>query len=180
MEALDAAAVEAALSLCEEAVSEEHTLPGPWETQDLKATQPKSGVQDVTSSMEQQDASAMSASILVSVETQCQTGSKREEQLKGNCEAAEVTGSDVMCSDVTSEDGAAGGEMKEEAAMEKETTEALVKSEGEEWSQPEPNPPCLGESLSLCFSLPPSLSLTPVVSVPQTLRTALCLAKSQR
>ncbi|XP_008325713.1 bromodomain-containing protein 8 isoform X2 [Cynoglossus semilaevis] len=143
VEALDAAAVEAALSLCEEAVSEEHTLPGPWETQDLKATQPKSGVQDVTSSMEQQDASAMSASILVSVETQCQTGSKREEQLKGSCEAAEVTGSDVMCSDVTSEDGAAGGEMKEEAAMEKETTEALVKSEGEEWSQPEPNPPCL-------------------------------------
>uniref|UniRef100_A0A3P8SJP8 Bromodomain-containing protein 8 n=1 Tax=Amphiprion percula TaxID=161767 RepID=A0A3P8SJP8_AMPPE len=26
-----------------------------------------------------------------------------------------------------------------------EATEATVKSEGEEWSQPEPNPPCLGE-----------------------------------
>ncbi|KAG8004237.1 Bromodomain-containing protein 8, partial [Nibea albiflora] len=100
VEALDAAAVEAALSLCEEAVSEGHTLPG--------------------------------------IETQNQPETKREEQLKGNCEGPEVTGSDV-----TSDDGATGSEVTEEGAAGKESTETTVKSEGEEWSQPEPNPPCL-------------------------------------
>lgn len=37
MEALDAAAVEAALSLCEEAVAGGHTLQGPWEPQGFKS-----------------------------------------------------------------------------------------------------------------------------------------------
>ncbi|KAJ3587729.1 hypothetical protein NHX12_011326 [Muraenolepis orangiensis] len=42
VEALDAAAVEEALSLCEEAVSGSHPLPGPWETQDIKDSGPGS------------------------------------------------------------------------------------------------------------------------------------------
>ena len=143
MEALDAAAVEAALSLCEEAVSEGHTLPGPWETQELKASDPTPTVQDTKPAQEPQDVTAMSAPTPASTETQNQPETKREEQLKGNCEGPEVTGSDVTSS-VASDDGATGIEVTEEGATGKEATEATVKSEVEEWSQPEPNPPCLG------------------------------------
>lgn len=139
MEALDAAAVEAALSLCEEAVSEGHTLPGPWETQELKASDPGPTVQESDPTQEPQDVAAMSALIPAGTETQNQPETKTEEQLKGNCEGPEVTGSDV-----TSDDGATGSEVTEEGAAGKEATETTVKSEGEEWSQPEPNPPCLG------------------------------------
>ncbi|XP_045886891.1 bromodomain-containing protein 8 [Micropterus dolomieu] len=138
VEALDAAAVEAALSLCEEAVSEGHTLPGPWETQELKASDPAPTVQESDPTQEPQDVAAMSALIPAGTETQNQPETKTEEQLKGNCEGPEVTGSDV-----TSDDGATGSEVTEEGAAGKEATETTVKSEGEEWSQPEPNPPCL-------------------------------------
>ncbi|TKS72669.1 Bromodomain-containing protein 8 [Collichthys lucidus] len=138
VEALDAAAVEAALSLCEEAVSEGHALPGPWETQELKASDPAPAVQDSDPTQESQDVAAMSNLIPSGIETQNQPETKREEQLKGNCEGPEVTGSDV-----TSDDGATGSEVTEEGVAGKESTETTVKSEGEEWSQPEPNPPCL-------------------------------------
>lgn len=84
----------------------------------------------------------MSTLIPAGIETQSQPETKREEQLKGNCEGPEVTGSDVTSS-VTSDDGATGSEVTEEGAAGKEATEAMVKSEGEEWSQPEPNLPCL-------------------------------------
>ncbi|XP_040904018.1 bromodomain-containing protein 8 [Toxotes jaculatrix] len=142
VEALDAAAVEAALSLCEEAVSEGHTLPGPWETQELKASDPAPTVQDSNPTQEPQDVAVMPAPTPVSTETQIQPETKREEQLKGNCEGPEATGSDVTpC--VTSDDVATGIEFTEEGVTVKEATEATVKSEGEEWSQPEPNPPCL-------------------------------------
>ncbi|XP_030252515.1 bromodomain-containing protein 8 isoform X2 [Sparus aurata] len=142
VEALDAAAVEAALSLCEEAVSEGHTLPGPWETQELKASDPAPTVQDSDPTQETQDVTTMSTLIPPSIETPNQPEAKREEQIKGNCEGPEVTGSDITSS-VTSDDGATGSEVMEERTAGKEATEAVVKSEGEEWSQPEPNPPCL-------------------------------------
>lgn len=140
MEALDAAAVEAALSLCEEAVSEGHTLPGPWETQELKASDPTPSVQDSDPTQESQDVAVMAAPTSAGLDTQNQADTKREQQLKGNCEGPEVTGSDVTSS-VTSDDGATGCEVTEEGKV---ATEATVKSEVEEWSQPEPNPPCLG------------------------------------
>ena len=70
VEALDAAAVEAALSLCEEAVSEGHTLPGPWETQELKASDPAPTVQDSDPTQETQDVPTMSTLIPPSIETQ--------------------------------------------------------------------------------------------------------------
>uniref|UniRef100_UPI0037E7C8D2 bromodomain-containing protein 8 isoform X2 n=1 Tax=Semicossyphus pulcher TaxID=241346 RepID=UPI0037E7C8D2 len=142
VEALDAAAVEAALSLCEEAVSEGHTLPGPWETQELKASDPAPTVQDSNPTPEPQDVAVVSALIPSGMETQNQPETKREEQLKGNCEGPEVTGSDVTSS-VNSDDGATGSEVTEEGATGREATEATVKIEGEDWSQPEPNPPCL-------------------------------------
>ncbi|XP_028272333.1 bromodomain-containing protein 8 isoform X2 [Parambassis ranga] len=142
VEALDAAAVEAALSLCEEAVSEGHTLPGPWETQELKTSEPPPTVQDSDPPQEPQDIATMSAPTPASQETQNQLDAKREEQLKGSCEGPEVTGSDVTSS-VASDDCVTGSEVTEEGAAAKEATEATVKSEGDEWSQPEPNLPCL-------------------------------------
>nr|XP_046262165.1 bromodomain-containing protein 8 [Scatophagus argus] len=142
VEALDAAAVEAALSLCEEAVSEGHTLPGPWETQEIKPSDPASTVQNSNPTQEPQDVATVSTLIPADMESQNQPETKGEEQLKGNCEIPEVTGSDVTSS-VTSDDVATGSEVTEEGQVGKEITEATVKSEGEEWSQPEPNPPCL-------------------------------------
>ncbi|XP_037316686.2 bromodomain-containing protein 8 isoform X2 [Pungitius pungitius] len=141
VEALDAAAVEAALSLCEEAVSEGHTLPGPWETHELKASDPPPALQDPDPGQEPQDEVAIAALIPAGVETQEQPETKRE-HLKGHCDGPEVTASEVTSS-VASDDGATGSEVTEEGAAGKEATEATVKSEGEEWSQPEPNPPCL-------------------------------------
>lgn len=140
--ALDAAAVEAALSLCEEAVSEGHTLPGPWETQELKASEPTPTIQESAPPQTPQDMAATLAPTPASQETQNQADTKREELLKGNYEGPEVTGNDVTSS-VTSDDGVAASEVAEEGPVVKEVTEATVKSEGEEWSQPEPNPPCL-------------------------------------
>lgn len=144
MEALDAAAVEAALSLCEEAVSEGHTLPGPWETQDLKASDPSPIVQDPDPTPELQDEPELSTPIPTSIETQNQPETKTEEHFRGDCEETEVTGSDVTPS-VAPDDCATGSEVTEDGVTGKEVTEAVVKSEGEEWSQPETNPPCLGE-----------------------------------
>lgn len=141
--ALDAAAVEAALSLCEEAVSEGHTLPGPWETQELKASEPTPTIQESAPPQTPQDMVATLAPTPASQETQNQPDTNREEPLKGNYEGPEVTGSDVTSS-VTSDDGVAASEVAEEGPVVKEVTEGTVKSEGEEWSQPEPNPPCLG------------------------------------
>lgn len=142
-EALDAAAVEAALSLCEEAASEGHMLPGPWETQELKASDPVPAVQDPDHTQEPQDVAAISALIPAAIETQNPAEVKREEPLNGNCEASEVPGNDITSS-ITSDDGATENEVGEEGITAKEAAEGVVKSEGEEWSQPEPNPPCLG------------------------------------
>lgn len=139
MEALDAAAVEAALSLCEEAVSEGHSLPGPWETQELKPSEPQLAVQDAVSAQEPQDPVSMTAPSPGGEETHGQPDVKKEEPFTGNGEGSEVTGVAVV-----SDGGAAGSEVTEEAAAVKEATEAAVKSDGEDWSQPEPNPPCLG------------------------------------
>lgn len=140
VEALDAAAVEAALSLCEEAVSEGHSLPGPWETQELKASDQAAAVQDSVPTQEPPDMATVSTII---PEIQNHPEAKKGESQKGNCQGSEVTGADVTAS-VASDDGAVGMEVAEEVGAAKETSEAAVKSEGEEWNQPEPNPPCLG------------------------------------
>lgn len=142
-EALDAAAVEAALSLCEEAASEGHTLPGPWETQELKPSDPTPIVLDSHHTQQPQDGTTVLAPISDSMETQNLFGAKTE-QMKRISEGPEVTGSDVNSS-VASDDGATGSEIPEGGAAAQEAADATIKSEEEEWSQPEPNPPCLGE-----------------------------------
>ncbi|KAM9834582.1 bromodomain-containing protein 8 isoform 1-T1 [Syngnathus typhle] len=142
VEALDAAAVEAALSLCEEAVSEGHTLPGPWETQEIKDSDPASTVQDSEHTQEACDAATLSVPTPVSPDAPSQPETtSTEERVKGNCESA-VTESDIALCD-NSEDVTAGGDDTEEGNEEKGDTNAVVKTEVEEWNQPEANPPCL-------------------------------------
>ncbi|XP_061757659.1 bromodomain-containing protein 8 isoform X1 [Nerophis ophidion] len=137
VEALDAAAVEAALSLCEEAVSEGHTLPGPWETQELKETDQTSTVQDSGHIQDPCDVASLSISTPVGVETHSQPETTiAKEEVKDNCDSA-MTEREVASGDV-----AAIGEVTEEGTAEKEDTDVVVKSEVE-WNQPETNPPYL-------------------------------------
>lgn len=151
MEALDAAAVEAALSLCEETASD-HALPGPWVTQELKPADPAppqtptAPVKESSPTPTPQAVPAVvpAASGAPTKDVPDQPETKREEELKESCDAPEVTARGVASS-ATSEDVPAGSEVAEEGTATKETSETTVKSEGEEWSQPEPNPPCLGE-----------------------------------
>ncbi|KAJ0050113.1 hypothetical protein NL108_011991, partial [Boleophthalmus pectinirostris] len=136
VEALDAAAVEAALSLCEEA----HALPGPWDTQpaDHPEVPVQDPIQDPPPGAAMTTASTQTSTI-TDLEATLQPEPKTEEQVKIESEGAEVTGSDV-----TSEHGQTRSDVMEEGGAEgKEVAEATVKSEGEEWSQTEANPPCL-------------------------------------
>ncbi|KAM9309016.1 bromodomain-containing protein 8 [Pholidichthys leucotaenia] len=141
VEALDAAAVEAALSLCEEAVSG-HTLPGPWETQELKAADPTPNIPDPNPTQDPQDVATVSVPALVGQDAQTHPDVQREEQPKASCEGTDLTGSDVTSS-VTMDANAEGSEVTQEEGVVKEGAETTVKTEVEEWSQPEPNPPCL-------------------------------------
>ncbi|XP_053734521.1 bromodomain-containing protein 8-like isoform X2 [Synchiropus splendidus] len=130
VEALDAAAVEAALSLCEEG----HNLPGPWETQELKTPEPTPTDSEPTPLPE--EVATMAEPTPAGQETPSEAEAKAE-----NCEAPEKE-----CENVTaggSEDCAATSEAVEEATAEKESSDPTVKTEGEEWNQPETNPPCL-------------------------------------
>uniref|UniRef100_A0A3B3DLY9 Bromodomain-containing protein 8 n=1 Tax=Oryzias melastigma TaxID=30732 RepID=A0A3B3DLY9_ORYME len=112
-------------SLCEEAVSEGHTLPGPWETQELKPSEPTLAVPDSVCTQEPQDPVSMSDPSPVGLETHGQPDVKKEEQFTGNCDGSEVTGADVAPFGV-SDDGAAGSEVTEDAAAVKEATEASL------------------------------------------------------
>nr|XP_057919831.1 bromodomain-containing protein 8 isoform X2 [Doryrhamphus excisus] len=142
VEALDAAAVEAALSLCEEAVSEGHTLPGPWETQELKESDQTSTVEDPDPIQDPCDVTSLSVPTPVAVETQSQPETPNaDEQVKRNCDESETEKEATLCG--TSDDVAAGDEVTEEGTAEKEDADAVVKSEVEDWNQPEANPPCL-------------------------------------
>ncbi|KAK6298158.1 hypothetical protein J4Q44_G00312130 [Coregonus suidteri] len=142
VEALDAAAVEAALSLCEEAVSAGHSLSGPWEAQDLKASEPGPTVQSDPTQGLQAGAGANPGGL----EPQTETERGRGEAEEGNgkdCEGQETVQTDVAPS-VVADDGLAGSEVTEEGVLGEEgALSTAVKTENEEWTQPEPNTPCL-------------------------------------
>uniref|UniRef100_A0A673VXU9 Bromodomain-containing protein 8 n=1 Tax=Salmo trutta TaxID=8032 RepID=A0A673VXU9_SALTR len=133
VEALDAAAVEAALSLCEEAVSAGHSLSGPWEAHDLKSSEPGPTVQSDPTQGLQGGAGANPGGL----EPETERG--REEAKDG----LETVGTDVAPS-VAADDGLAGSEVTEEGVLAVEgSLSTAVKTENEEWTQPEPNTPCL-------------------------------------
>ncbi|CAB1325082.1 unnamed protein product [Coregonus sp. 'balchen'] len=135
-------AVEAALSLCEEAVSAGHSLSGPWEAQDLKASEPGPTVQSDPTQGLQAGAGANPGGL----EPQTETERGRGEAEEGNgkdCEGQETVQTDVAPS-VVADDGLAGSEVTEEGVLGEEgALSTAVKTENEEWTQPEPNTPCL-------------------------------------
>uniref|UniRef100_A0A3P9JDN2 Bromodomain-containing protein 8 n=1 Tax=Oryzias latipes TaxID=8090 RepID=A0A3P9JDN2_ORYLA len=89
---------------------EGHSLPGPWETQELKPSEPQLAVQDSVSAQEPQDPVSMTNPSPAGVETHGQPDLKKEEPFTGNGEGSEVTGVAVV-----SDGGAAGSEVREEA-----------------------------------------------------------------
>ncbi|XP_041704411.1 bromodomain-containing protein 8-like isoform X1 [Coregonus clupeaformis] len=140
VEALDAAAVEAALSLCEEAVSAGHSLSGPWEAHDLKASEPGPTVQSDPTQGLQGGVGAGANPGGLEPETESGRGEAKEGK---DCEGLETVGTDVAPS-VAADDSLAGSEVTEEGVLEVEgSLSTAVKTENEEWTQPEPNTPCL-------------------------------------
>ncbi|XP_072524237.1 bromodomain-containing protein 8 isoform X3 [Salminus brasiliensis] len=146
VEVLDAAAVEAALSLCEEAVAGGHTLSGPWEHQAFKPVDPEPSVQPRVPA-------GVPASLPI---PEVQEG----EPAMPLDEVVETGGPDGPLGDSepaappetgqTQEPEPRGPEEKEaeEGGKEIEQTEnrtpsPSVKAESEEWAQPEAETPCL-------------------------------------
>ncbi|XP_067103218.1 bromodomain-containing protein 8 isoform X3 [Osmerus mordax] len=144
VEALDAAAVEAALSLCEEAVSGGHSLSGPWESQE--ASEPGATVQaDPIQELQDGDTTeANPGGMEPQGQTEAETEQEQpeEEREDEGVESQEVGGTDGVTPSVALDNSPAGNEVTEdEVTGEEGTLCATVKSEGEEWTQPEP--PCL-------------------------------------
>lgn len=144
VEVLDAAAVEAALSLCEEAVAGGHPLSDPWESQPFKSPEPESRV--FTSPQLSSPSSAPTAIVVesVMVEEVGQTGvsemptedaDSAPSAVPGNAHEPETAGDEER-------DGEEDGAQEEEQA-ENRTLSPSVKCESEEWTQPEAETPCL-------------------------------------
>ncbi|KAL0973903.1 hypothetical protein UPYG_G00212600 [Umbra pygmaea] len=140
VEALDAAAVEAALSLCEDAVSAEHSLSGPWEDQDLKASDPGPTVQS-DPTQELQDGAAAGANP-GGLENES-GGAEAEENKEKECEGVETERTDISPY-VAANESLAGSEVTEEGVLGGEgDLRTAVKSESDEWTQSELITPCL-------------------------------------
>ncbi|XP_060743186.1 bromodomain-containing protein 8 isoform X4 [Tachysurus vachellii] len=144
VEVLDAATVEAALSLCEEAVAGGHPLSDPWESQPFKAPEPETRVFTGPQLISSSPASTAIVVESVMVEEVAQTGvsvmptedpDSVPPAVPGNAHEPETAADDER--DVE-EDGA-----QEEEQTENRTPSPSVKCESEEWTQPEAETPCL-------------------------------------
>ncbi len=147
VEALDAAAVEAALSLCEDPAVGGHPLTNPWESQTFKATEPEPIVQQspapaVTQSCP--DLAGVHGEMEVLVEEATETEAVDEVTGDTVAPAAHDTEQNLD-SEVKTEDereGEGEGGM-EETLQENRTLSPAVKCEREDWVQPETAMPCL-------------------------------------
>ncbi|XP_030620933.1 bromodomain-containing protein 8 [Chanos chanos] len=151
VDALDAAAVEAALSLCEEAVAGGHSLSGPWESQTFKSVeQQEQEPQEstVTATAQGPESAAVEREMEVLVED----AAEGESQEPTEPDPAPTPGPDEGVAQEsepkTETQGLTEGEEEregvvEEAKMENRTPSPSVKCESEEWTQPEPETPCL-------------------------------------
>ncbi|XP_047675323.1 bromodomain-containing protein 8 isoform X1 [Tachysurus fulvidraco] len=144
VEVLDAATVEAALSLCEEAVAGGHPLSDPWESQPFKAPEPETRVFTGPQLISSSPASAAIVVESVMVEEVAQTGvsvmptedpDSVPPAVPGNAHEPETVADDERDGE---EDGA-----QEEEQTENRTPSPSVKCESEEWTQPEAETPCL-------------------------------------
>uniref|UniRef100_A0A672RCC4 Bromodomain-containing protein 8 n=1 Tax=Sinocyclocheilus grahami TaxID=75366 RepID=A0A672RCC4_SINGR len=147
VEALDAAAVEAALSLCEDPAVSGHPLTSPWESQTFKAAEPEPIVQQSpapTGTQSSPDPVGVQAEMEVLVEETTETEAVDEVTGDTVASAAPVTeqSQDSKVKTEGEREGEGEGGM-EEAQQENRTLSPAVKCEGEDWVQPETVTPCL-------------------------------------
>ncbi|XP_051505269.1 bromodomain-containing protein 8-like isoform X3 [Myxocyprinus asiaticus] len=146
VEALDAAAVEAALSLCEDPAVGGH-LSNPWESQTFKAAEPEPVVQQSATPVAPQsgpDPVGVQGEIEVLVEEAGET--EAVDRVKGDSDLTPVPdGERSQDSEVKMEEEREGEaeEGIEETQEDNRTTSPSVKCEGEDWIQPEMVTPCL-------------------------------------
>ncbi|XP_016431779.1 bromodomain-containing protein 8 isoform X3 [Sinocyclocheilus rhinocerous] len=145
VEALDAAAVEAALSLCEDPAVSGHPLTSPWESQTFKAAEPEPIVQQSpapTGTQSSPDPAGVQGEMEVLVEEASETEAVDEVTGGTVASAAPVT-EQSQDSEVKTEGEREGEGGMEEAQQENRTLSPAVKCEGEDWVQPETVTPCL-------------------------------------
>ncbi|XP_052430484.1 bromodomain-containing protein 8 isoform X2 [Carassius gibelio] len=147
VEALDAAAVEAALSLCEDPAVNGHPLTSPWESQTFKAAEPEPIVQQSPAPAVTQSSpepAGVQGEMEVLVEKATETEAVDEVTGDTVAPAAPDTeqsqDSEVKTEGEREGDGEGG---KEEAQQENRTLSPVVKCEGEDWVQPDTMTPCL-------------------------------------
>lgn len=155
VEVLDAAAVEAALSLCEEAVAGGHSLSDPWETEAFKSVDP-----DPISQTRVPTNDSLASSVCLPVPSPGPVVHEGEAATevaeKAPTEAPEMPTnvpepvapprpgntheSEIQSEDTGNEEDAGA---KEEEQIENRSPSPSVKCESEEWPQPELETPCL-------------------------------------
>ncbi|XP_053498312.1 bromodomain-containing protein 8 isoform X3 [Ictalurus furcatus] len=149
VEVLDAAAVEAALSLCEEAVAGGHSLSDPWESQPFKPPEPESRVFTGPQLSSPAPSPVPTAIVVESVmveevgptgasETPTEASDSAPPPVPGNVKSEPETAGDEERD--REEDGP---REEEEEQTENRTPSPSVKCESEEWTQPEAETPCL-------------------------------------
>lgn len=145
MEALDAAAVEAALSLCEDPAVGGHPLTSPWESQSFKADEPEPIVQQSAApAVTQSDPDPadvqgeMEVLVEEATETEAVDGVTGEAVTPVAPDAGQNQDSEVK---IEREGEGEGG--MEEMQQEIRSPSPTVKCEVEDWVQPETVTPCL-------------------------------------
>ncbi|XP_048031805.1 bromodomain-containing protein 8 isoform X4 [Megalobrama amblycephala] len=147
VEALDAAAVEAALSLCEDPAVGGHPLTSPWESQTFKEAEPEPiAQQSASSAVTQSDPDPVGVQEEMEVLVEEATETEAVDEVTGEAvapvapDAGQSQDSEVKTEGEREAEGEGG---MEETQQENRTPIPTVKCEGEDWVQPETVSPCL-------------------------------------
>uniref|UniRef100_A0A8C1KCA4 Bromodomain-containing protein 8 n=1 Tax=Cyprinus carpio TaxID=7962 RepID=A0A8C1KCA4_CYPCA len=147
VEVLDAAAVEAALSLCEDPAVGGHSLTSPWESQSFKAAEPEPIVQQSPTPAVLQscpDPAGVQGEMEVLLEEATET--EAVDEVTGDSVAPAAPDTEQSQDSEVKTEGERQGEEEggmEEKQQENRTPILAVKCEGEDWVQPETVMPCL-------------------------------------
>ncbi|KAL7858593.1 hypothetical protein AOLI_G00186950 [Acnodon oligacanthus] len=147
VEVLDAAAVEAALSLCEEAVAGGHALSGPWEHQAFKPVDPEPSIQPrvaagapISLPMPEAQEAEPAVPLQEVGEARGPEAALGDSVPAAPPETGQVQGSELQGAEQKETEESRG---REEEQTENRTPSPSVKAESEEWAQPEAETPCL-------------------------------------
>ncbi|KAK7137650.1 hypothetical protein R3I94_013335 [Phoxinus phoxinus] len=145
VEALDAAAVEAALSLCEDPAVGGHPLTSPWESQSFKEEEPEPIVQQSAAPVvthSDPDPADVPGEMEVLVEEATETEAVDGGTGEAVTPVAPDAGQTLACEVKIEREGEGEGGM-EEMQQEIRSPSPAVKCEVEDWVQPETVTPCL-------------------------------------